>query len=154
MPFGSIRTVQYKFMAPCGYSRTRRISVTSTPPLNEDQELESPRGHTIGFIDSSGECDALTSTLNQAGFPNSAISIWRGDEGVRLLEQMLTGSLWGEVAEVTLKQGRLELQNGHAVVCIAVHDAAEAEMVAAISLRHGGRNVCHFGFFVDTRLTV
>lgn len=127
--------------------------MSTVPSLNEDRELESPRGHTIGFIDSVAQCDALTTALNQAGIPNSAISVWRDDEGLRLLERMLTGSLWGESAEEFLKQGTLELQSGNAVVCTAVRDAAEADVVAAISSQHGGRSVCHFGLFIDTRLT-
>ncbi len=123
------------------------------PLLNADQELKTPRGHTIGFIDSIPECDALTAALNQSGLPTAAISVWRGEEGVRLLEQMLDGSLWGESAEQVLKQGTLELRNGHSGVCVEVQDAREAAVVAEASKQHGCHGVYHFGDFVDTRLT-
>lgn len=127
--------------------------MSPVPLLNEDQQLQTPRGHTIGFIDSIAECDALTAALSEAGFSNTAISVWRDDEGVRLLERMLDGSLWGESAEEILKRGTQELRNGHAVVCIAVRDAEDAGKVAAISTEHGCHSVYHFGVFVDTRLT-
>jgi hypothetical protein len=66
---------------------------------------------------------------------------------------MLKGSSWGESAAEVLKQGTLELQEGHSVVCVEVHTDEEAATVVAVSRIHGGYSIYHFGDLIDTRLT-
>lgn len=127
--------------------------MSDTPHPFEAQESPTARGHTIGFVETQSECAALILALNQAGYPGAQIMVFDGEAGVPLLESMLEGSLWGESAEEVLKQGTMELRDGHSVVCVEVQDAEEAATVAAVSTQHGGYSVYHFGSLVDTRLT-
>ena len=120
---------------------------------NEAQNLSDPRGHTVGFIDTSSACETMTQALKDAGFPDAKILVFYGEEGVHLLDRMMEGSLWGESAEEALRHGTAELRVGHAVVCVEVHGSEEAAIVAEISTQHGGHSIYHFGILVDTRLT-
>ena len=117
------------------------------------QELPQLQGHTIGFVDTHAECEAMTQALNTAGFADDAITVFHGEEEVSLLERLMGGSSWGESAEEVLKQGTLELHSDHYVVCIGVKNAEEADTVAAVSTQCGVRSIYHFGNLVDTRLT-
>lgn len=117
------------------------------------RELPKLQGHTLGFVDTQAECEAMTQALNKAGFPEAKIIILHGEAEMHLLESLMDGSSWGESAEEVLKQGTIELHNGHFVVCIEVQNADEAATVAAISTQCGVRSVYHFGILVDTRLT-
>lgn len=117
------------------------------------QELPKLQGHTIGFVDTRAECEAMTQALNKAGFSNAAITVLRGEEEVHLLESLMGGSSWGESAEEVLKQGTIELRSDHSVVCIEVQNADEAATVAEVSTQCGVHGIYHFGILVDTRLT-
>ncbi len=117
------------------------------------QELPKLQGHTIGFVDTQVQCDATIQALDKAGFSYATITVFHGEEEVHLLESLMDGSSWGESAQEVLKQGTLELQSGHFVVCIEVQNADEADAVAAVSTRCGVHGIYHFGIMVDTRLT-
>jgi hypothetical protein len=127
--------------------------MSNVAPPDDVQELPQLQGHTIGFVDTQAECEAMTLALNQAGFSNAAITVLHGEVEVPLLESLMDGSSWGESAEEVLKQGTLELRSGHSVVCIEVQNAEEAATVAAVSTQCGVRSIYHFGIMVDTRLT-
>ena len=120
---------------------------------NDVQELPKLQGHTIGFVDTHAECEAMVQALNKAGFSEAAITVFHGEDEVHLLESLMDGSSWGESAEEVLKQGTLELRSGHFVVCVEVKNADEAATVAAVSTRCGVHGIYHFGIMVDTRLT-
>lgn len=127
------------------------MSVASQP--SEAHEVPSVPGHTIGFVETKSACDALTQALNTAGFPDAKILVLHGASAIHLLESLLGGSLWGESAEEVLKQGTLQLGDGHVVVCVEVENANEAATVASVSTQHGGYSIYHFGLLIDTRLT-
>ena len=120
---------------------------------NDVQELPKLQGHTVGFVDTHAECEAMVQALNKAGFSEAAITVFHGEDEVHLLESLMDGSSWGESAEEVLKQGTLELRSGHFVVCVEVQDADEAAAVAAVSTQCGVHGIYHFGTMVDTRLT-
>jgi len=66
---------------------------------------------------------------------------------------MMDGSQWGESAEKFLAQGRVELADGHSLVCVEVHNDEEAAQVADVLVLQGVHSIIHFGTLVDTRLT-
>jgi len=126
----------------------------SMPSLRDhDQEMPSPSGHAIGFVNSRGECDAVTQALIDGGFPESAILVLSGDDGVHLLKRMMGGSLWGETAEDVVKEGVVELTHGHFVLVISTKDRNEAMIAANLATRYGGHGFNHFGVLADERLT-
>ena len=127
--------------------------MSSAPHPVEAQEPPTAPGHTIGFIETQIACEALLQSLKIEGFSDAQIMVLHGEAAIPLLESMLEGSLWGESAEEVLKQGTVELHGGQTVVCVEVQDAEEAATVAAVSTKHGGYSVYHFGLLIDTRLT-
>jgi hypothetical protein len=124
-----------------------------TPLRDEDQPLPEPQGHAIGFVDTKPDCDAVTQALNAAGFPDSAITVFGGEDGLHLLKRMMSGSLWGETAEDVLKQGTIELSHGHFALIVEAEDRDQAVLAANVSAQHGGHGFNHFGVFADERLT-
>jgi hypothetical protein len=91
--------------------------------------------------------------LNAAGFLDASTAVFSGDDGIELLNRMMSGSLWGESDEDVLKQGTIELSNGHFVLTIESSDRDQALMIAMISEKHGGHGFYYFGLLTDERLT-
>ena len=120
---------------------------------DHEQEMPSPQGHAIGFVDSANQCDKFTQALTMAGFSARKIKVLQGDDGTNLLKRMMSGSLWGETAEDVLKQGLIELNNGHYTVIVECEDHDEAMVIARLAALHGGRSFNYFGLLVDEQLT-
>jgi len=120
---------------------------------DEHQNMPAPRGHTIGFVDSVEACDAVTRTLVEAGFSESAITVLGGEDGIHLLKRMMGGSYWGEAAEELADQGVNELNHGHFALVIEAEDRDEAVIAANVATSHGGHGFSYFGLLTDTRLT-
>jgi len=123
------------------------------PRVDHDQEMPAPQGRTIGFVETQAECDAVTHALNVAGFPDSALMVLHGEDGIHLFQRMMSGSLWGEETEDCLKQGMKEMSNGHYTLVIDTEDRDEALVAANIAAKHGGHGFSHFGMLADERLT-
>jgi hypothetical protein len=127
--------------------------MTETSNLGNPPDLQSPQGHAIGFVDTQTECDAVIQDLHAAGFANSVINVFAGNDGTVKLEQMMDGFGWGETAENLLKQGKIELSRGHLAVMIELRDRDQAMLVATVSTKHGGHSFNYFGGLTDERLT-
>lgn len=125
----------------------------SQPTRDHEQEIAPPQGHAIGFVDTAMQCDKFTQALNMAGFSARTIKVLHGEDGINLLKRMMTGSLWGETAEMVLKQGLVELGNNHYVVIVDCEDHDEAMVIARMANLHGGRAFNYFGLLVDEQLT-
>ena len=116
-------------------------------------ELGTLQGHMIGFVDSEVECRAVAQALNMAGVSDSQFLSSDGVEGLRLLNQMLGGSLWGETAEHVLKQGEIELSHGHFVLIVDSETREDAARLANIAMSVGGHGFNYFGLLADEQLT-
>jgi hypothetical protein len=123
------------------------------PLVDHGQTMPDPQGHSIGFFDTKAECDDFIKELNAAGFPDTSITILSGVGGIELLNRMMAGSLWGESDEDVLKQGTIELSNGHFVLTIESRDRDQALLIAKVSEKHGGHSFYYFGILTDERLT-
>lgn len=124
-----------------------------TPIIDQNQESPEPQGHAIGFANSQIECDTIIQELNDAGFANSTIQVLSGENGIQLLKRMMSGSLWGEADEDTLKQGVIELSRGHFALSVESRDRDQALVLAKLAAKHGGHGFTHFGVLTDERLT-
>lgn len=127
--------------------------MSRNPEPDYGQELPKLQGHTIGVVDSPASCEPIVEALQATGIDSSRVLIFEGDDGIQLIDRMMVGSLWGESAEVFLKQARAELEDGHAIISVRVADANEASMIATVATQFTGRSFYHFGELVDTRLT-
>ena len=126
----------------------------SVHPVDDvNQRMPGPRGHAVGFAETQSQCDAIIDGLNIAGFPHSRIAVLAGDDGIHLLKRMFAGTLWGETAEEMLKQGVIELSRGRIALVVEAKDREEALLASNIAKKKGGHGFCHFGTFIDTRLT-
>ncbi len=145
------RAVHFTVMNPPGSRKDRVTPAKNTAsPERKTPELQ---GHALGIVDRPADCETLTKSLISGDFPSARIIVLQGADGMRRLQAIMDGSRWGESVEEFLEYGARELQAGHCVVCVEVHDAVEAQTVAAISTQHGGHHICHLGSVVDARLT-
>ena len=122
------------------------------PMRDHHQPLHQPQGHAIGFADDAESCEAIVEGLDSAGFDESKIVVFSGDDGIHLLKRMMEG-LWGESAQKFLERGVAELEKGHSAVCVEVTDHHQAMKAATLAGQFGGHSFDHFGVFVDTQLT-
>jgi len=76
-----------------------------------------------------------------------------GEDGIQLFKRMMSGSLWGEEAEDSMRQGVIEMSHGHYVLVISTDDRDEALVAAGIASKFGGHGFSHFGLLSDERLT-
>ena len=125
----------------------------SQPLRDHEQEMPAPQGHAIGFVDTAAQCDKFTQALSMAGFSARTIRVLHGEDGINLLNRMMTGSLWGETAEEVFQRGLIELGNGHYVVIVECEDHDEAMVIARVATLHGGRAFNYFGLLIDEQLT-
>jgi hypothetical protein len=118
-----------------------------------DEQLPSVQGCAVGFVDSQTGCDEVVHALNIAGIPGSKITVLTGPDGIELFKTMMGRSSWGEEAEDSLKQGVVEMEQGHSTIIIEVQDRDAAVVAANLSAHHGGHGFRHFGLLIDERLT-
>jgi len=104
----------------------------------------------MGFIDEDRD---LIPALENSGVEPHRVFLLRGPNDLEAFEIMMDGSQWGESAEKFLAQGRVELADGHSLVCVEVHNDEEAAQVADVLVLQGVHSIIHFGTLVDTRLT-
>lgn len=118
-----------------------------------EKQMESPQGHAMGFADTASQCENAVQALNAAGFPESSISVLKGEEGAERLRVMMQGSLWGESAEAFQRQGLNELEHGHCLLVVDVEDVEHANRVAQAATKVGAHSFYHFGLLEDVQLT-
>lgn len=126
----------------------------SVAPLH-DHEPTVPQlaDHVIGFVDTQAGCDAVVSALNQSGVAEDRIIVLHGPDGREFLHKLMEGSLWGEEAEAVIKEGEVELKEGHFALCVDAKEREEGLRIALIAKTHGGHGFNHFGRLTDERLT-
>lgn len=122
-------------------------------PLRDDQQtLPPPQGSAIGFVDSETQCDDVVHALNEAGVPDSHITVLKGTDGISLFHRMMRTASWGEEVEKTYEQGVMEMDHGHYAMIVETKDRDEAITIADVAQKHGGHGFAHFGLLIDTKL--
>lgn len=124
-----------------------------TPVPHPERAHPTVRGHVIGIADSLAGADALPGVLDGHGVESARVMILDGPVGLQKFDAMMRGSQWGEQAEKLRAQGRAELQDGRAIVCVEVADEEEAARIAGWLTPLGVRSLHHFGALIDTQLT-
>lgn len=123
------------------------------PVEDRGQELPVPEGKTIGFVETEGQLDAITHALNEAGYPDSKITVLHGPEGVEMLERLRDVAFFGDWERAVADKGIHELQQGHYSFAVAVNDRDEALRVSDISEPYGGHSLNYFGKWINVQLT-
>lgn len=117
------------------------------------QMPSAPKGHLIGFVDTQAQCDNIVTALNASSVEAERIHVLHGETGRDAFDVMMKGFQWGEEAERILKEGELELDAGHFVLCIEAKERGEGLRTAVIAQQHGGHGFGHFGTVLDERIT-
>jgi hypothetical protein len=123
------------------------------PVKDRGQELPVPEGKTIGFVDTEIQLDAITRALNEAGYPDSAISSLHGSDGVHMLERLRDVAFFGDWERAVADKGIAELEQGHYSFAVAVKNRDEALRIADITEPFGGHSINYFGKWVNEQLT-
>ena len=123
------------------------------PVIDHGQELATPEGQAIGFVDTKEQFDAVTKVLKADGYAESKIIALKGDDGVDRLERLQETFNFGDGEDAIMASSIKELQAGHYALGIEAKDRDDAMRVASLSEALGAHNFSYFGTWVNERLT-
>ena len=123
------------------------------PVIDHGQDLAPPQGHTIGFVDTKEQFDAVTQALKAAGYADSSIIALHGEDGIQMLERLQTTFNFGDGEDAGMEFSIKELRAGHFALGIEAKDRAGAVRVASLSEPLGAHSFSYFGTWVNERLT-
>ncbi len=123
------------------------------PIRDRGQDLPVPEGKTIGFVDTKNQLDSITRALNEAGYPDSAITSLHGRDGVDMLERLRDVAFFGDWERAVADKGIAELELGHYSFAVAVKDRDEALRISDLVEPYGGHSINYFGKWVNEQLT-
>jgi hypothetical protein len=127
--------------------------VAIRPVIDRGQELATPAGQAIGFVDTREQFDAVTEALKAAGYIESKIIALKGEDGVDMLERLQETFNFGDGEDAIMEFSIKELQEGHYALGIEAKDRDEAMRVASLSESLGAHSFSYFGTWVNERLT-
>lgn len=117
------------------------------------QMLPIPEGKVYGIIDSPANFEAFTDSLQRAGYPPEKITSVHGEEGLALLKRLKEHSFFfGDGEDRLIKRSMHELEDGHFVVAVDVHNRDEALHVVELA-RGRGHSFGYFGRWINEELT-
>ena len=123
------------------------------PVIDHGQELATPEGQAIGFVDTKEQFDAVTKALIAAGYAESTIIALKGEDGVDMLERLQGTFYFGDGEDAILEFSIKELQKGHYALGIEAKDRDDAMHIASVSEPVGAHSFSYFGTWVNERLT-
>jgi hypothetical protein len=127
--------------------------MTVQPVIDHGQELASPEGQAIGFVDTKEQFDAVTKALKAAGYADSNIIALKGEDGVDMLERLQETFNFGDGEDAIMEFSIKELQAGHYALGIEAKDREDAVRIAGVSEPLGAHSFSYFGTWVNERLT-
>jgi hypothetical protein len=127
--------------------------MTVKPVIDHGQELATPEGQAIGFVDTKEEFDAVTKALKAAGYAESNIIALKGEDGIDMLERLQETFNFGDGEDAIMEFSIKELQKGHYALGIRAKDRDDALRVARLSEPLGAHSFSYFGTWVNERLT-
>ena len=83
------------------------------PVIDHGQELATPGGQAIGFVDTKQQFDAVAQALKGAGYADSNIIALQAEDGVDLLERLQKTFNFGDGEDAIIEFSIKELQAGH-----------------------------------------
>ena len=98
--------------------------MTVKPVIDHGQELATPEGLAIGFVDTKEQFDAVTQALKAAGYADSRIIALQGDNGIAMLERLQNTFNFGDGEDAIMEFSIRELRAGHYALGIESKDRA------------------------------
>jgi len=124
------------------------------PVADHGQQLASPAGKVIGFIDGKAEYEAFAKAVEAAGFPTSTITSLHGEGGIHLLERLKENNFFfGDSEDSIIRLSIRELGLGHYAAAVSVVDHDHALQIANLAKPHGGHGFSYFGTWVSEQLS-
>lgn len=114
---------------------------TTTMPT---PDLDPLIGHIIGFIDSDEKLEQIQRELWKAGIPQSKILVFRGEQGLRLMDQ-LRPEISSDDEKDVLNACVDELRFGQIGLAVEVENHDEARLVSDIAASAHARHFTYFG---------
>jgi len=127
--------------------------MTVTPVIDRGQELATPEGQAIGFVDTKEQFDAVTQALKTAGFADSSIIALQGADGIEMLQRLQTKFNFGDGEDAVMEYSIKELRAGHYALGINADDRAGALRIASLAEPLGAHSFSYSGTWVNERLT-
>jgi hypothetical protein len=123
------------------------------PVIDYGQELATPEGQAIGFVDTKEQFDAVTQALKASGYTDSKIIALQGEDGIAMLERVRNTFNFGDGEDAIMEFSINELRAGHFAQCIDAHDREAALQAVSLAEPLGGHNFSYFGVWMNERLT-
>lgn len=123
------------------------------PVIDHGQELATPEGQTIGFVDTKEQFDAVTQALKAAGYSDSTIIALEGEDGIQMLKRLQKSFNFGDGEDAIMEFSIKELRAGHYALGIEAEDREAALRIASLSEPLGAHSFSYFGTWVNERLT-
>ena len=123
------------------------------PEIDRGQELATPEGQAIGFVNTKAQFDAVTHALKAAGYADSSIIALQGADGIEMLQRLQKTFNFGDGEDTIMEFAIKELRAGHYALCIEANDRSAALRAASLSESLGAHSFSYFGTWVNERLT-
>jgi hypothetical protein len=123
------------------------------PVIDYGQELATPEGQAIGFVDTKEQFAAVTEALKAAGYADSDIIALQGEDGIAMLERLQNTFNFGDGEDAIVEFSIKELQAGHYALCIEANDREAALRAASLVEPLGAHSFSYFGIWMNERLT-
>jgi len=123
------------------------------PVIDHGQELATPEGQAIGFVDTEAQFAAVAQALKAAGYADSNIIALQGDDGIAMLQRLQNTFNFGDGEDAIMELSIKELEAGHYALCIEANDRAAALRVASLAEPLGAHSFSYFGIWMNERLT-
>jgi len=128
--------------------------MTVQPTVDHGQQLASPEGHAIGFVDTQEQFDAVTIALRSAGYPDTSIIALYQEDGIEMLKRLQKKFFFGDGEDALIQFSLKELRAGHFGLGIEVKDRESALEVISLTEPLGAHSFSYFGSWVNERLTL
>src|SRR5687768_11481457 len=99
--------------------------MTVKPVIDSGQELATPDGQAIGFVDTKEQFAAVTQALKAAGFAESSIIALQGADGIEMLQRLQKTFNFGDGEDAIVDFSIKELRAGHYALNIQAKDRTD-----------------------------
>ena len=123
------------------------------PVIDYGQELATPEGQAIGFVDTKEQFDSVTQALKAAGYADSNIVALQGEDGITMLGRVQNTFNFGDGEDAIIEFSIKELRAGHYALCIEANDRETALRAASLAEPLGAHSFSYFGIWTNERLT-
>ena len=122
-----------------------KVAIMATTTMKQPPKQLSPLvGHVFGFVDSDEKLEKVLNALEPLGFSKSEIVVFRGEQGLRLLDR-LRSEVSSDDEKDLVETCSEELRAGHIGIEMEVENQDEARLVSDMAAKFQVRHFTYFG---------